>query len=459
MTIHANSTQARDIAHALHPYTNLKVHERIGPTVISSGRGIYVRDDEGRDYIEAVAGLWSASLGFGGEDSMVEAITAQLRKLPFYHLFAHKAHEPGTDLAEKLIKMLPLPNGRVFFNNSGSEANDTAIKLAWYYNNALGRPRKKKIIAQMKAYHGVTIAAASLTGLTRNHLDFDLPMASVRHCDCPHHYRFAKEGESEEAFATRLAEQLENLILREGADTIAAFIAEPVLGAGGLIVPPKSYFDKIQPILKRHDILFIADEVICGFGRTGNMFGIETFSIKPDMVTMAKALSASYLPISATAISEPIYEALRDNSAKIGSFAHGYTYSGHPVCAAAALEALRIYETRNIVGHVQKVAKPFLDKARALLDLPFVGEVRGIGLLAGIELVRDKKTKASFEPARGVGMLFQTEAQKHGLIVRALGDTIALSPPLIITGEEIDDMYQRLGRTFDAFIPQLSATL
>ena len=339
MTIHANSTQARDIAHALHPYTNLKVHERIGPTVISSGRGIYVRDDEGRDYIEAVAGLWSASLGFGGEESMVEAITAQLRKLPFYHLFAHKAHEPGTDLAEKLIKMLPLPNGRVFFNNSGSEANDTAVKLAWYYNNALGRPRKKKIIAQMKAYHGVTIAAASLTGLTRNHLDFDLPMASVRHCDCPHHYRFAKEGESEEAFATRLAEQLENLILREGADTIAAFIAEPVLGAGGLIIPPKTYFDKIQPILKRHDILFIADEVICGFGRTGNMFGFETFNIQPDMVTMAKALSASYLPISATAISEPIYEVLRDNSAKIGSFAHGYTYSGHPVCAAAALEA------------------------------------------------------------------------------------------------------------------------
>lgn len=459
MTIQANSTQARDIAHALHPYTNLKLHERIGPTVISSGRGIYVRDDEGRDYIEAVAGLWSASLGFGGEESMVEAITAQLRKLPFYHLFAHKAHEPGTDLAEKLIKMLPLPNGRVFFNNSGSEANDTAIKLAWYYNNALGRPRKKKIIAQMKAYHGVTIAAASLTGLTRNHLDFDLPMASVRHCDCPHHYRFAKPDESEEQFATRLAEGLESLILREGADTIAAFIAEPVLGAGGLIVPPKTYFDKIQPVLKRHDILFIADEVICGFGRTGNMFGLETFAIKPDMVTMAKALSASYLPISATAISEPIYEVLRDNSAKIGSFAHGYTYSGHPVCAAAALEALRIYEERNIVGHVRKVGPRFLDKARGFLDHPFVGEVRGIGLLAGIELVRDKKTKAPFEPARGAGMMFQTEAQKHGLIVRALGDTIALSPPLIITGDEIDDMYQRLERTFDAFISQLSATL
>lgn len=459
MTIQPNSTQARDIAHALHPYTNLKLHERIGPTVISSGHGIYVRDDEGRDYIEAVAGLWSASLGFGGEESMVEAITAQLRKLPFYHLFAHKAHEPGTDLAEKLIKMLPLPNGRVFFNNSGSEANDTAIKLAWYYNNALGRPRKKKIIAQMKAYHGVTIAAASLTGLTRNHLDFDLPMASVRHCDCPHHYRFAKPDESEEQFATRLAEQLENLILREGADTIAAFIAEPVLGAGGLIVPPRTYFDKIQPILKRHDILFIADEVICGFGRTGNMFGLETFAIQPDMVTMAKALSASYLPISATAISEPIYEVLRDNSAKIGSFAHGYTYSGHPVCAAAALEALRIYETRNIVGHVRKVGPRFLEKARAFAELPFVGEVRGIGLLAGIELVLDKKTKAPFEPARGAGMMFQTEAQKHGLIVRALGDTIALSPPLIITGDEIDDMFQRLERTFDAFIPQLNATL
>ncbi len=458
MSTQANSTQARDIAYALHPYTNLKLHERVGPTVMASGQGIYVRDDEGREYIEAVAGLWSASLGFGGEDSMVEAITAQLRKLPFYHLFAHKAHEPGTDLAEQLIKLLPLPGGRVFFNNSGSEANDTAIKLAWYYNNALGRPRKKKIIAHMKAYHGVTIASASLTGLVRNHLDFDLPMASVRHCDCPHHYRFAKPGESEEQFATRLAEQLEGLILREGADTIAAFIAEPVLGAGGLIVPPRTYFDKIQPILKRHDILFIADEVICGFGRTGNMFGLETFAIKPDMVTMAKALSASYLPISATAISEKIYEALRDNSAKIGSFAHGYTYSGHPVCAAAALEALRIYKERDIVGHVRKVAPNFLAGAQKFADHPLVGEVRGIGLLAGIELVRNKTSKEPFEPARGIGMMVQNEAQKHGLIVRALGDTIALSPPLIITDEQIDDMYARLTRTFDSVTAQVQAT-
>lgn len=459
MSTHANSTQARDIAYALHPYTNLKLHERVGPTVISSGQGIYVRDDEGREYIEAVAGLWSASLGFGGEETMVEAITAQLRKLPFYHLFAHKAHEPGTDLAEQLLKLLPLPGGRVFFNNSGSEANDTAIKLAWYYNNALGRPRKKKIIAHMKAYHGVTIASASLTGLTRNHLDFDLPMASVRHCDCPHHYRFARPGESEEQFATRLAEQLEGLILREGPDTIAAFIAEPVLGAGGLIVPPTTYFDKIQPILKRHDILFIADEVICGFGRTGNMFGLETFAIQPDMVTMAKALSASYLPISATAISEKIYEALRDNSAKIGSFAHGYTYSGHPVCAAAALEALRIYKERNIVDHVRKVSPCFLDGARKFADHPLVGEVRGIGLLAGIELVRNKSSKEAFEPARGVGMMFQNEAQKHGLIVRALGDTIALSPPLIITDEQIDDMYARLTRTFDSVTLQVQSTV
>jgi len=296
-----NSAASRDIASLLHPYTHLRKHQEQGPVIITEGKGVYVKDDTGKSYIEGLAGLWCTSLGFG-EERLVEAAAAQMRKLPFYHVFAHKSHDVGIDLAERLLAMLPVKMSKVFFNNSGSEANDTAVKMVWYYNNALGRHRKKKIIARVKGYHGVTVAAASLTGLPNNHLDFDLPIANIRHADCPHFYRYGKKGESEEDFATRMAESLEAQILREGPDTVAAFIAEPIMGAGGVILPPKTYFEKIQAVLKKYDVLMIADEVICGFGRTGNMFGSETFGVKPDIMTMAKALSSAYLPISATII-------------------------------------------------------------------------------------------------------------------------------------------------------------
>ena len=450
VNIRVNSSEARDVVFSLHPYTNLKQHEAEGPLVIARGRGIYVYDEAGGEFIEAVAGLWSASLGFGGEERLVEAAVAQFRTLPFYHFFAHKAHLPGIDLAEKIIGMLPVAMSKVFFNNSGSEANDTAVKFVRYYNNAIGRPKKKKIISQIKGYHGVTIASASLTGLVRNHADFDLPIEGIRHSDCPHFYRFGKPGESEEEFATRLAENLEALIVRENPDTVAAFIAEPVQGAGGVIVPPRGYFDKIQPILKKYDILFIADEVICGFGRIGTMFGIEAFGIKPDIITLAKALSASYLPISATVISQTLYEALRDNSDKLGTFAHGYTYSGHPVCAAVALETLRIYEERNIVDHVRAVASAFQEGVRRFADHPLVGEVRGMGLLAGVEFVANKRSKAPFDPKLGVGALFQKQAQRHGLILRALGDIVALSPPLIIAEDQIEELLRRFEQALEA---------
>jgi 4-aminobutyrate--pyruvate transaminase len=457
LDIRVNSAEGRDIAFSLHPYTNLKRHEAEGPLVITRGQGVHVYDATGKEYIEAVAGLWSASLGMGGEERLVQAAAKQLRTLPFYHLFAHKSHLPGIDLAEKIIGMLPVPMSKVFFNNSGSEANDSAVKMVRYYNNAIGRPKKKKIIAQIKGYHGVTVAAASLTGLVRNHADFDLPIEGVRHADCPHFYRYGKPDESEEAFATRLAENLEALIVRENPDTVAGFIAEPVQGAGGVIVPPRTYFDKIQPILKRYDILFIADEVICGFGRLGTMFGIESFQIKPDIITLAKALSASYLPISATVISQPLYEAIRDNSDKLGTFAHGYTYSGHPVCAAVALETLRIYEERRIVDHVRAVAPAFQEGARRFAEHPLVGEVRGTGLLAGVELVQDKRTKASFDPKRGVGALVQRHAERQGLIVRALGDTLALSPPLIIERDQIEEIFLRFERALAATAAEMKA--
>ncbi len=446
--IRGNSAASRDIATQLHPYTNLKKHETDGPLVLTEGKGIYVTDENGKQYIEGLAGLWCTSLGYG-EERLIAAATNQMRKLSYSHIFASKSHDVSIDLAERLLSIMPVKMSKVFFNNSGSEANDTAVKMVWYYNNALGRHRKKKIIARMKGYHGVTVAAASLTGLPNNHRDFDLPIANIRHADCPHYWRYGKPGESEEQFATRLAESLEAQILREDPETVAAFIAEPVMGAGGVIIPPKTYFEKIQAVLKKYDVLMIADEVICGFGRTGNMFGSETYGIKPDIMTMAKALSSAYLPISATIITEEIYQAFVRQSEKIGVFAHGYTYSGHPVASAVANETLKIYEERNILAHVKKVSKGFIEGVKKYAENPLVGEVRAVGLVTGVELVKDKTTKESFAPAQGVGAMVASRAQELGLIVRAMGDTVALCPPLIITEGEIDEMVKRLGRALD----------
>src|SRR5215469_1654120 len=443
-----NSAASRDIAFQLHPYTNLKKHESEGPLVITEGKGVYVYDESGKEYLEGLAGLWCAALGFG-EERLVDAATRQLKKLPYYHVFNHKSHDASVELAERLIALMPVKMSKVFFNNSGSEANDTAVKMVWYYNNARGRPRKKKIIARMRGYHGVTIASASLTGLPANHRDFDLPIANVRHADCPHHYRYAKARESEEDFATRLAESLDAQILREDPDTVAAFIAEPVMGAGGVIVPPRTYFEKIQQVLKKHDVLLIADEVICGFGRTGNMFGTETFGLKPDIITMAKALSSAYLPISATVVNEELYQAFVAQSEKIGTFAHGYTYSAHPVCCAVAVETLKIYEERNILAHVRRVTPRFQEGVRRFAGHPLVGEVRGVGLLAGIELVKDKATKTPFDLKMGVGPTMAARAQENGLICRALMDSMALCPPLVITEKEIDEMLRRFGKALD----------
>ena len=448
MTPTTTSSVARDIAYQLHPFTNLRKHEAEGPLVITGGRGIYVTDENGREYIEALAGLWCASLGFG-EERLVEAAARQMRKLPYYHQFASKAHDTAIDLAERLIALLPVRMSKVFFNNSGSEANDTAVKLVWYYNNARGRHRKKKIISRLRGYHGITVASASLTGIVSNHRDFDLPLPQMRHADCPDYYRYGRPGESEEAFATRVAESLDAQIQREDPETVAAFIAEPVMGAGGVVVPPRTYFDKAQAVLKKYDVLFIADEVICGFGRTGKMFGSETFSLKPDIVVMAKALSSAYLPISATAISEEIYQALLSESDKLGLFAHGYTYSGHPVCCAVALETLAIMKERDLLGHVGRVGPRLQSGLQRFADHPLVGDVRGVGLVAGVELVKDKGTRAQFEPLGTVGAAFVQRALAHGLIVRNLQDTIALCPPLIITETEMDEVLRRFGQALE----------
>ncbi len=448
MSVRPNSAASRDIAYHLHPYTNARKNEAEGSLILDRGEGVYVIDDEGKRYLEAMAGLWCAGLGFS-EKRLVEAATRQMSKLPYYHSFAQKTATPVVDLAEKIVQITPPQLTKVFFATSGSEANDTAVKMVWYYNNALGRPEKKKIISRIKGYHGVTIAAASLTAMPYVQNDFDLPIPNIIHTGCPHHYRFAEPGESEDAFTDRLARELEELILKEGPETVAAFIGEPLQGAGGVIVPPEGYWKKIQAVLKKYDVLLIADEVITGFGRTGNLFGSQTFGLEPDIMTLAKQLSGAYMPISAVMVSDAIYQAIADNSAKLGNFGHGYTYSAHPVSAAVALETLKIYEETDIVGHVRAVAPRLQEGLRRFADHPLVGEVRGLGLIAAVELVADRKTKAPFEPIGKVGAYFTARAQAHGVIFRNLGDSIACCPPMIISAAEIDELLAGFGRALE----------
>ena len=442
-----NSAASRDIAYLMHPYTNQEKHKETGPMIAVKGEGIWIEDDSGKRYLEGLSGLWCTSLGYN-EQRLIDAATRQMKELPFSHLFASKSTNPAIDLAEKLLSIAPpgftRDDAKVFFANSGSEANDTVVKLVWYYNNALGRPEKKKIIARQRGYHGVTVASASMTGLPANHTDFDLPIANILHTDCPHYYRFGEDGESEEDFATRMADNLEKQILEEGPETVAAFIAEPVMGAGGVLVPPKGYFQKIQAVLRKYDILMVADEVICGFGRLGPMFGSEVFGIEPDIMTVAKALSSAYLPISALLVGGKVANVVSQNSGKIGTFGHGYTYSGHPVSAAVALETLNIYEDRDILSHIAEISPVMQKGLRALEDHPLVGEVRGLGLIGAVELNADKSTKESFDPKLGVAAYLVGRAQEHGLILRPLmGDAIAFCPPLIITAEEVEIMLER----------------
>ncbi len=452
----ANSAAARDIANVLHPYTDLKTHQEVGPTVISRGKGVRVWDDAGKEYIESVAGLWCASLGFDNE-RLVQAAVTQMRKLPFYHAFTAKSHEPAIDLAEMLIERAPVPMSKVFFANSGSEANDSAIKMIWYMNNALGRPKKKKIIGRIKGYHGITIGSASLTGLPANHRSFDVPLPGFVHTMTPHFYHAGLPGESEDDFATRCADELEKLILAEGPDTVAAMWAEPIMGAGGVIVPPKGYFPKIQAVLRKYDVLLVVDEVICGFWRTGNYWGSQTLDIQPDILTCAKALSASYMPISACLVNDRVFQALAKESNEIGTFGHGFTYSGHPVPAAVAIETLKIYDETDMGGHIASVGPHLQSELRRLFaDHPLVGEVRGVGLIAAMELVADKATRTNFDPKAKVGPRLTKILEENGVIGRAsVNDTLCFSPPLIITREEIDELLVRVGKSLDELTVQL----
>ncbi|NJL08348.1 MAG: aminotransferase class III-fold pyridoxal phosphate-dependent enzyme [Methylacidiphilales bacterium] len=440
--------QTRDVETLVHPYTNLAALRETGPLVLERAKGIHVYDVDGKPYIEGLSGLWCTALGYGNEE-VVEAAASQMRKLSFTHLFGGKSHDPAIELAEKLKEMAPVPISKVFFAGSGSEANDSQIKLVWYMNNALGRPQKKKIISRQRAYHGVTIASGSLTGLPANHTDFDLPIAGIFHTAAPYYYRNAEPGESEDDFATRLAAELETLILREGPETVAAFIAEPIMGAGGVIVPPASYFPKIMDVCRKYDVYMIADEVICAFGRLGAAFGAPVLGFYPDAISVAKALSSAYFPIAAVMVPEIMHQALLDESRKIGSFGHGFTYSGHPVGAAVALKVLEIYQRDRIFEQAAAKAPQFQARLKAFADHPLVGEVRGMGLIGAVEMVADKATKRAFDPKKGVGPKAMAFAQEEGVLIRSLGDSMAVCPPLIITPDEIDDLFDRLGRTLD----------
>ena len=450
----ANSIEARDVASLVHMQTNLRRHQTEGPVVMARGEGCRIFDTDGNAYIDTVAGLWCASLGFGSE-RLAKVAAEQMRTLGYYHLYRHRSTEPAIELAEWLLKIAPVPMARVLFQCSGSEANDTAIKLAWYYWHAVGKPQRTKIIARQMGYHGNTCAAVSLSGKPDMHAGFGLPFPNFKHTEFPHYYRRHEPGETEEQFSARMAEALDKLIQAEGPDTIAAFFAEPVMGAGGGIIPPRGYFEKIQEVLRRYDILFVADEVICGFARTGEMWGSTTFGIRPDMMTSAKALSAAMLPISAVIINDRIHDAMLAQSDKYGNFAHGFTYAGHPVAAAVALEVQKIYAELDIVSRAKRLGAALQATLEPLRGHPLVGDMRGVGFIVGLELMRDGEKRIPFDAALKVGAMVDAAAMRHGLILRLIGDRVVFAPPLVIEEEDIGEIGVRLRRALDEVANEL----
>ncbi len=450
----ARRLEALDRDSVLHPATALHTHQAQGGLIAEQGHGVTLTDIHGKQYIDAMAGLWCVNVGYGRQE-LARAAAEQMEKLGYYHTFSGASNGPQIELADRILGLLRdqadlKKPSKVFFGLSGSDANDTQIKLVRYYNNLVGRPEKKKIISRHGAYHGVSVASASLTGLPAFHAAFDLPMEGVLFASNPHHYHNAKPGESEEEFSERLAGELEELIAREGAGTIAAFIAEPVMGAGGVIPPPRGYFDRIQPILAANDILLIADEVICGFGRLGSWFGSGHYGLQPDLISMAKGLTSGYVPLSAVVVSEEIWSVLKTGSEELGVFAHGYTYSGHPVSAAVALANLDIIESENLVENAARVgARLHAGMRSALGEHPNVGEIRGEGMIMAVEFVADRMSKEAFDPALAVHKAVSAEAARLGLIVRPLpsaGAAVALSPPLCLSESEADRVVEILAQ-------------
>ena len=445
----------KDIDFLFHPNTNLIAHKESGPFILERGEGIYVYDTDGNKYIEGMAGLWCNALGHGNQE-LADAAMQQFMKFPYGNLFASKSHEPAIELAEKLVELSPFNNAKVFFGSSGSDANDTQIKLFWYINNALGKTKKKKFLSRVQAYHGVTLATSSLTGLPTIHGNFDLPQNYFSHAMSPNYFINKHDGESEQSFVERLGEDLENHIIEQDPETIAAMFAEPLMGAGGVIIPPNNYFETIQPVLEKYEIPLIDDEVICGFGRTGNVWGAETFGMKPVSITVAKALSSSYIPISAVIISDDCYDIVAKKSEELGIFGHGYTYSGHPVACAVGVKTLEIYERDKILEHVNRVSPTFIERLKKCDNFELVGNTRGIGLIGAMEFVSERNTNKGFDKKGVAGKIFADHAKNNGLIVRAIGDVIAFCPPLIITEPQINDMFDIVENSLKTTMDELS---
>ncbi|TKV80105.1 aminotransferase class III-fold pyridoxal phosphate-dependent enzyme [Bradyrhizobium elkanii] len=437
----------RDRASVLHPFTQLKefAQGKIGdPTIVTGGQGIRIQDAEGRSYIDAFAGLYCVNIGYGRTE-VAEAIAQQAHKLAYYHTYAAHTTEELATLSDRLVRMAPGKPSKVFFGLSGSDANETQAKLVWYYNNLRGKPTKKKIISRERGYHGCSVVSGSMTGMSFYHDHMDLPFPGILHTGAPHYYWGAEPGETEEAFSRRRAAELEELILREGAETVGAFIAEPVLGTGGITPPPTGYWREIQAVLRRYDVLLIADEVICGFGRTGADFGSTLYEIEPDLVTVAKGLTSGYMPLSAAIIGERVYAVMEEAADRVGAFSHGYTYSGHPIAAAAANAVLDIVEKERLSDRARIVGSHFQKRLRErFAQLEIVGEVRGVGLLGAIEFVADRHTKRRFDPQLKVGARISKAARDRGLIARAMphGDILGFAPPLVVSEAEIDEIVE-----------------
>ncbi|MCQ4241043.1 aspartate aminotransferase family protein [Stutzerimonas stutzeri] len=436
--------QALSRDHHLPPFTDYKALNAKGTRVITRAEGVYLQDSEGHRILDAMAGLWCVNLGYGREE-LVEAATRQMRELPYYNLFFQTAHPPAIALAKAIADIAPEGMNHVFFTGSGSEANDTVLRMVRHYWAIKGQPAKKVVIGRWNGYHGSTIAGASLGGMKAMHDQGDGPIPGIEHIDQPYWYGEGGELEPEE-FGVRVAEQLEQKIREVGEDRVAAFIAEPIQGAGGVIIPPDSYWPKIKEILARYDILLVADEVICGFGRTGEWFGSDYYGLEPDLMPIAKGLTSGYIPMGGVVVRDKVVQTLNEG----GEFYHGFTYSGHPVAAAVALENIRILREERIVEQVKAKTAPYLQSRwRELAEHPLVGEARGVGMLGALELVKNKKTRERFA-ASGVGMLCREHCFRNGLVMRAVGDTMIISPPLVINEEQIDELIDKARLCLDA---------
>jgi L-2,4-diaminobutyrate transaminase len=442
----------RDAEVLLHPSSSITDLIENGPKMVVGAQGRHVVDAEGRQLLDAMAGLWCVNVGYG-RDELGEAMKVASNQLGFYHSFTNASNPWQVELADKLLQLTPNNMGKVFFGTSGSDCNDTLIKIAWHYHALKGNNKKTKIIARDQAYHGTSISTASLTGLTGFHKEFPIPLDFVVRVDCPHYYSQAIDDETEEQFCDRLINNIEAMIEREGADTLAAFFAEPIMGAGGIIVPPQDYYPRLGKLLKQHDILFVADEVICGYGRLGAWFGSTEFGIEPDMIASAKGLTSGYFPLSAAFLTDQIWEVLKLGSEQIGAFMHGYTYSGHPVGAAVALANIEIMERENLIEKAKVSGKYLHEQLQSLMNLPNVGEVRGQGLIAGIQLVTDKASRQTPDQADALPAKITALMREKGVIVRPLASigTLAVSPPLNITNDEIDTLVSALSESISSF--------